>query len=169
MADTARDTFIAGLKDAYAMEKQAEDMMESMQNRLEDYPELRSRAGQHAEETRRQVGRLEQCLNDLGESPSSLKNLGTRLAGNVQSMIHGMTSDEVIKDTLAGYAFEHLEIASYRHLIAMAETLGEHRIADRCRQSLQEEQQMAQWIDQHLEETARQFMQRASSQARAAV
>jgi ferritin-like metal-binding protein YciE len=167
MADTARDTFIAGLKDAYAMEKQAEDMMNSMHTRLEDYPELRNRAGQHAEETRRHVARLEQCLSDLGESPSTLKNLGTRLAGNIQAMVHGMTSDEVIKDTLAGYAFEHFEIASYRHLITMAETLGENRIADACRQSLQEEQQMAEWLDQHLEETARQFMQRAS-QPRAA-
>jgi ferritin-like metal-binding protein YciE len=160
MANTARDTFIAGLRDAYAMEKQAADMMAGVRDRADAYPELKTRVARHLEETNQQIERLESCLNSIGEAPSTLKELATRTVGAVQNLVTWMTSDAVIKDSIAGYAFEHFEIASYRHLIAMAEVLGETRIADACRTSLAEEEEMARWLDQHMDETARRFMQR---------
>lgn len=163
MPSDARDIFVAGLKDAYAMEKQAKDMMTSQADRLEDYPMVRERAAQHAQETDRQIARLERALEVCGESPSALKNLALRTAGNIQAMMHGAASDEPIKDAISGYAFEHFEIASYRNLIVMAEALGENEIADLGRQSLQEEIAMADWLDEHMDELARQFMNRAGA------
>ncbi len=35
------------LRDAHAMEKQAESMLESMASRIDNYPELRARIEQH--------------------------------------------------------------------------------------------------------------------------
>jgi ferritin-like metal-binding protein YciE len=163
MTDTARKTFLAGLRDAYAMERQAKDMMASLAKRLEDYPALRSRAKQHEVETDEQIKRLERCLERLGQSPSTVKNLATRTIGALQSAVHGMVSDEVIKDTLTGFTFEHFEIAAYRQLITMADTLGERDVADALRASLHEEQAMAKWIDEHMDETVREFMQRAKA------
>ena len=50
------------LRDAHAMEKQAEKMLESMANRIENYPELRSRIEQHISETKNQLSQLESIL-----------------------------------------------------------------------------------------------------------
>ncbi|EFD6852775.1 ferritin-like domain-containing protein, partial [Escherichia coli] len=46
------------LRDAHAMEKQAEKMLESMASRIENYPELRSRIEQHISETKNQLSQL---------------------------------------------------------------------------------------------------------------
>jgi ferritin-like metal-binding protein YciE len=65
-------------------------------------------------ETDEQIKRLELCLERVGDSPSTPKNLATGTAAAFQGALHGMLSDEVIKDTLTGFAVEHSEIA-YRH------------------------------------------------------
>jgi ferritin-like metal-binding protein YciE len=163
MTDKARKTFLAGLRDAYAMEKQAKDMMASQTKRLEDYPALSARAKEHERETDEQIRRLERCLERVGDAPSTFKNLATRTIRALQSALHGMTSDEVIKDTLTGYTFEHFEIGAYRQLITMAETLGERDVAIALRASLGEEQAMAKWMDEHMDETVREFMQRSKA------
>ena len=43
------------LRDAHAMEKQAESMLESMASRIDNYPELRARIEQHLSETKNQL------------------------------------------------------------------------------------------------------------------
>ena len=160
MADTALHTFIAGLKDAYAMEKQSADMLKSQARRLKDYPEMQARAEQHAKETQQQIERLEKCLKLLDQSPSRFKDFATRTVGMVQSLVVGMTSDEIIKDSLASYTFEHLEIAAYRNLIVMAEALSHPAVAVLCRESLEEERAMVRWLDERMESTARDFIAR---------
>jgi ferritin-like metal-binding protein YciE len=132
MPDTARKIFLAGLRDAYAMEKQAKDMMRNQAKRLEDYPALRARAKQHESETDEQIKRLERCFERLDDSPSTLKNIATRTAAAFQGALHGMVSDEVIKDTLTGFTFEHFEIAAYRQLIAWPTALGNARSSTPC-------------------------------------
>lgn len=157
-----REVFIAGLRDAYAMEKQAKDMMESQANRLEDYPEMQARSAEHMRETEMQIERLSKCLEMIGESPSMFKELGTRAMATIQSLATAAASDEPIKDTLTGYAFEHFEIASYRSLIAFANHLGEQRMIPLLEDNLHEEQQMANWIDAHIERITEQFCQKAA-------
>src|SRR5215211_5171551 len=125
---------IAGLKDAYAMERQAEDMLSGQARRADDYPQVKNRLQQHAEETRQQQKRLEQCLDSLGESPSTLKDTFQRTIGAAQSLFNMSAQDEIIKHALADYAFEHFEIASYKGLIALAELNGEPRVAEVARQ-----------------------------------
>jgi ferritin-like metal-binding protein YciE len=43
MASTARDIFLAGLRNAHAMETQARELMERQSERLTDYPEVQAR------------------------------------------------------------------------------------------------------------------------------
>ena len=161
----ARDVFISGLKDAYALEQQTRDMMESQANRLEDYPDLQARASEHLRETENQIDRLRQCLEMIGESPSTLKKLGARTMGAMQSMVHATVTDEHIKDTLTGYGVEHLEIASYRSLIAFANRLGEQRMVPLLKESLHEEEAMADWVGKHIESITQQFCAQAEMPA----
>jgi len=163
VVDSTRDLLIAGLKDAYAMERQAEDMLTAQSKHFEDYPQVKARLDQHNAETRQQQKRLEQCLEDLEESPSILKDAAMRVVGNVQSMFNAAAQDAVIKDTLADYAFEHFEIASYKGLIALAELNGKQNIATTCRQSLEEERSMATWLDEHLVEVVTEHARRTET------
>jgi hypothetical protein len=62
-------------------------------------------------------------------------------------------SDEVLKNTLANFAFEYFEMAAYKSLIAMAEVLGDAKGAEAAKTCLAEEQAMAAWIDEHIAPT----------------
>ena len=163
MATSKRDTLIVGLRNAYALEGQALSTMENVHSRLENYPELKTGVAQHIEETRRQQQMVEQCLNRFGEEPSSLKEAAMKLAGNLQAMMHGMASDEVLKNLFALYAFEHFEIASYKSLIAMAQECGESEVSRTCGEILGQEQAAAQKLEALIEPISRTYLQREAA------
>lgn len=163
MATSKRDTLMVGLRNAYGLEGQALSTMENVHSRLEHYPELKAAVGQHIEETRRQQQMVEQLLHRFGEQPSTFKEMAMKLAGNMQAMVHAMTSDEVVKNLFALYAFEHFEIASYRSLIAMAEECGETDVIQTCRQILHQEEMTAQKLGQMIEPVTRAYMEREAA------
>ncbi|MFN7009165.1 MAG: ferritin-like domain-containing protein [Allorhizobium sp.] len=156
----ARTNLISWLRDAHAMEEQAETMLKAQFERIENYPELKARIGQHLEETRGQAEALRACLERMGESSSSLKDAAGKLAAMAQGMGGMFTSDEVVKGSMASYTFEHMEIASYRVLIAAAETVGDIDTADMCRGILEQEIAMADWLADNLPAVTRQFLLR---------
>src|SRR5690349_11121079 len=125
MATSVRDIYITGLQNAHALEAQAIQLCNRQVERYENYPELRERLREHAEESRRQQERIDQLLQALGTSPSTLKDIGTSIMGNMAAMGHAMAQDEVIKNCFANYAFEHYEIATYKALMEMAQAAGD--------------------------------------------
>ena len=131
--------------------------------RLENYPEMREQLRLHSEESRRQQERIDQILQSLGSSPSTLKDIGTSITGNLAAIGHALMPDEVIKNTFANYAFEHFEIAAYRSLLTMAEMAGDSRSPRLLQESLNEELRMAKWIEDNLDATTRRYMQLESS------
>jgi ferritin-like metal-binding protein YciE len=60
MANTARDVFVVGLRNAHAMEVQARELMERQSERLGDYPDVQVKVKEHLAETNQQLKRLEQ-------------------------------------------------------------------------------------------------------------
>jgi ferritin-like metal-binding protein YciE len=155
--DTARDLLVVGLRNAHAMESQAQELMERQIERTDEYPEVQSRLRQHLEETKQQIARLEDCLRLCDESESTLKDTATSLMGNVQAMMNAMAGDEILKNTFANSAFEHFEIAAYKSMLAMCERAGVD-ISAPLQQSLREEEAMAQWVDSHVEGITLQYL-----------
>jgi len=151
------------LKDAHAMEEQAEQMLTAQAKRLEHYPKLRDRITQHIEETRSQAERLKECLESQGESTSTMKDMGGKFAAMGQAIGGSMASDEVVKGGIASYAFEHFEIANYRALIAAADQLAETHVCEVCESILNEELAMAKWLEENLDDITRAFLTRAES------
>ncbi|EWG98303.1 ferritin-like domain-containing protein [Halomonas sp. BC04] len=149
------------LRDAHAMEKQAEKMLEAQASRLEHYPQLKTRIEQHLEETRGQTEKIEECISLLGADTSAVKDLGGKMAAFGQAMGGMMAGDEVVKGGMASYAFEHFEIASYKALIQAAEKASKPDIARICEGILKEEEAMAQWLAEHLDDTTRMFLERS--------
>jgi ferritin-like metal-binding protein YciE len=163
MAYDQREILITGLKNAYALESHAADVTQNQGARLGDYPELQRRVQQHHQETISQRDRVGALLEQLGESPSTVKDVVLRLVGNLQTMFHATADDEVLKGTFASVSLEHYEIAAYKSLIAMAETSGQQNVAQVCREILREEEAMAQFLDSNIEQITRTYMSKATS------
>src|ERR1043165_7639495 len=119
MTGVARDIFVTGLRNAHAMEIQARGLMERQSGRLDDYPEVKRRITEHLEETRIQIERLERCLEQCGESPSTLKDAAQSVLGNTMALMHSAAEDEILKNTFANNAFENFEIAAYKSLLEL--------------------------------------------------
>lgn len=159
-----REWLIQWLRDAHAMEEQAETMLNGLLNRIENYPELSNRISQHIEETKNQAARLKRCLDSLGEGSSMLKDAAGKLMAMGQAVSGVFAGDEVMKGSLASYTFEHMEIASYTILIAAAKSLGETEVASACEENLREEIAMAGWLKDKLPATTQQFLARAGQE-----
>ena len=115
---------------------------------------------QHLEESKQQAARIEELLAGLNTSHSTLKDMVTSFMGNMAAMGHAPASDEVVKNTLANYAFEHYEIAAYQGLLVVSEAAGQQAPALVLQQSLKEEQAMAQWIEDNLKPTMQRYIER---------
>jgi ferritin-like metal-binding protein YciE len=163
MTTQVTDNLDDWLRDAHAMEQQAEKMLTAQAERLEHYPALRQRIVQHIEETRWQQGMLDACLSRRGTSNSVIKDIGGKLMAFGQAAGGMMVSDEVVKGAMAGYVFENIEIATYTTLIAAAEAAGDTQTKSACEQILVQEHAMAKWLLEHLPQVTQEFLARAAT------
>jgi ferritin-like metal-binding protein YciE len=90
------DTLLAWLRDAHAMEQQAEQVLSSTANRIENYPELKARLESHCEQTRRRAELLRGCIEQHGSSTSAMKDTIAQVGGLVQAMSGLFVGDEVV-------------------------------------------------------------------------
>ena len=158
--ENVHQIFVVGVQNAHALEKEAIQIMERQLERLEHYPEMSQRLRQHLAETKEQEERLDRILDQLGTSRSVLKDWVTQLMGNAAAVAHVPMADEILKNTFANNAFENFEIAAYKSLITMAEAAGHNTFVAPLRQSLQEEQRMAQWLSDNVEAITRKYLER---------
>jgi ferritin-like metal-binding protein YciE len=151
MADQdIRDIFVTGLRNAHAMESQALAIMRPQVGRIENYPDVASRLQQHINETDRQLERLDQILEGMDEDRSTLKDTALAMAGSMAAIGHTVAPDEILKNSFANFAFENYEIAAYKSLLVLAQDVGDPRATALLNENLQEEEAMAEWLDQHL-------------------
>jgi ferritin-like metal-binding protein YciE len=153
----AHELYHTGLRNQHAVENQAIELLERQAGRMDEFPEMKARIQRHLEESRIQAQRLDQLLEQHGTSASSIKDTMMSFMGNMAALAHTPAPDEVIKNTLANFAFEHFEIAAYKSLIALAEQIGDANGVRLLKTSLQEEEAMAGWIDQNIAPTTLQF------------
>ncbi len=141
------------LRDAHAMEKQAESMLESMASRIDNYPELRARIEQHLSETKNQIVQLETILDRNDISRSVIKDSMSKMAALGQSIGGIFPSDEIVKGSISGYVFEQFEIACYTSLLAAAKNAGDTASIPIIEAILNDEKHMADWLIQHIPQT----------------
>jgi ferritin-like metal-binding protein YciE len=159
MAQTARDIFVIGLRNAHAMEVQARELMERQSERLDEYPEVKSRVTSHLSETNEQLRRLEECLEVCDESTSTLKDTAQSFMANMTAMGQSMAGDEILKNTFANDAFEHYEIAAYKSLLTLCRAAGVDSARPLLEASLKEEERMAAWVEANVEKVTMQYVE----------
>ncbi|GGF72592.1 YciE/YciF family protein [Paracoccus acridae] len=167
MTDAAYDVFIDGLRNAHAMENQALSIMQPQLNRLEHYPQVSALLDRHIRETEVQIQRLDQILESVNESASGLKDTMLSLSGSMAAVTHSMTTDEILKNSLANFAFEHFEIAAYTALMTAAEQANMTQALPLLKQNLDEELAMASDIHDGLPDVVRQYIALSASDQRA--
>lgn len=144
--DVVQSVFITGLKNAHGVEHQALALMDRQIDHLANYPEVSDMLRKHRVETEQQIERLDQILSTFDEKASAIKDLGLTIAGNMAAIAHVFTPDEVIKNSFANFAFENFEAAAYMSLLTLADLGSFATATPLLKQSLQEEQRMAQWV-----------------------
>ena len=151
---------MAWLRDARAMEEQSETILESQIARIKHYPHLKEKLQEHLTQTRRQSTLVRDCIQRRGGNTSMIKELAAKTIATAQGLSGLFVDDEVVKGSLALITFEHMEIASYRILIAAAEAIGDSQTAGVCRQILEEEEAMAAWLSDQVPGTVAKFLKR---------
>ena len=154
----AIDVLVANLRNAHALEKQVLAVLQPQLRLLRDYPDLHGKVSQHITDTQAQVKRLEKALKSCGTTPSLAKDALLSFMGIGQASVQGLSSDAVLKAVVADMMTEHLEIATYRMLIVLAELAGKNDLGPALKQSLLEEQEMADWFNDNLEHLTRRFI-----------
>lgn len=152
-----RDILVAGLHNTHALEMEALQIMNRQVERLQSYPELEQALRVHIRETEEQRRRLEEAMDELQESPSTIKEAIFGLMGNVAAVAHAAAKDEILKNMFANHAFENYEIAAYKSLIVIAEAAGFRNISG-FQQSLREEEAMAQKMKDLVEPITRKYI-----------
>jgi len=145
-----QDTMLAWLNDAHALELNLAQVLEHRVNDTKDHPQMQARIRQHLEETRRHAELVKGCIERMGGNTSTIKSTMGKIGGVMQGVSTGMAKDEMVKNALADYASEQFEIASYTSLIAGAQALGDTQTAQVCRQILNDEMEMARFLEQQI-------------------
>ena len=158
--DTGKKILLEWLKDAHAMEKQAIEILKRQAERTESYPEVQSKMQEHLEQSREQAARVKECIERLGGDTSAVKEGMAKFMGNASALANSAAGDEIVKNGIADYTFEHFEMAAYRALVAAAEEVGEDEVRSVCAEILEEEKAMARWLEKHLPHLTQQYLQR---------
>ena len=153
-----KQTLIAWLRDAHAMERASADTLDRMADRLARFPELAGGFREHWEQTRGQVQRIDACLKKLGSDTSTFKDLATRFIGITQAYAVSVAPDEVVKDCLAAYSWRYFEIAAYISLGAAALSLEEPDVARMCDDHVKQERAMADWLERQIPQVTLEYL-----------
>lgn len=154
----SKQTLVAWLRDAHAMERASVDALDRLADRLSRFPDLAAGFRENWRVSMSQVEAIERCLKALGSDTSTFKDLASRFMGIAQSYAVAVAPDEVVKDCLAAYAYRNFEIAVYLSIGAAALTLEEPDVARMCETHLQQERAMVAWLERQIPEVTVEFL-----------
>jgi ferritin-like metal-binding protein YciE len=140
---TKREQFIQWLGDAHAMEVGIVTTLEKHFADAKGMPRVRAALKKHLAETKRHAKEMEKALAAMGGSHPVMKEGLSKMANLAAGLMTTAAADTIVKNAIADFATEHLEIACYTSLIATATALGETKIAAVCKGILREEVAMA--------------------------
>jgi ferritin-like metal-binding protein YciE len=162
------DILISWLKDAHAMEQAAISILEMQSKRLRHYPRVEAKVIEHLEVTREQAKQVKSCLQRHNADTSAMKDLMGRFTGGMNALVtNAAMGDEAVKAGIADYAFENMEIVTYRTLIATANLAGDDETRKICEEILGQEQEMADWLGREMAAITHTFLGRSAIAAQA--
>ena len=143
MKETLNALFEEEIRDLYDAEKQLVKALPKMAKAAQS-EELKQGFQEHLEQTKGQVGRLEQVFESIGakargKSCEAMKGLVEEGSDAMSEMDEGELRDLMLIG--AGKRVEHYEMAAYQTCIRLAEALGNETAAELLRETLSEEEE----------------------------
>ncbi|MXP67713.1 ferritin-like domain-containing protein [Pantoea sp. Aalb] len=157
----SEENFLDWVKDAHAMEKQAESMLEKMASRLESYSSFKERIEEHIKETHEHQILVQNIIDHYCSSRSLFKDVAGKLCAFGQSIGGMMARDEIIKNAISNNVFEHFEIASYTSLITAALHINDTKSVQIFKRIREQEIAMADWTITNLPNITEQYLIRS--------
>lgn len=150
--ESLRELFIEELQDLYSAENQ---ILEALPKMIEEAssPELKAGFSQHLEQTRNQVARLDQIFDQLGKDVDRKDKTCKGMKGIIkdnEDLLDEDAEPEVLDAGMIAGAqrVEHYEIAGYGTVRTYAQLLGRQDWARLLEQTLEEEKQTDQKLNQ---------------------
>ncbi|MDQ3837099.1 MAG: ferritin-like domain-containing protein [Thermoproteota archaeon] len=163
-----KDKVVEHLNEMLSAENAAVDRLDS---RIQEclLPEGKQQLQHHQDETRQHQERLRQIIVDLGGSPTdskaelptlrlptgmlakkTLTDMAKSITGGGGGDTNPMREELELMHTKEDYGIEHVEIIAYRTLTHLCERLGIKNAIPLLKQSMQEEESMANWIETNM-------------------
>ncbi|QHS61901.1 YciE/YciF ferroxidase family protein [Chitinophaga agri] len=138
------ELFVDQLKDIYWAEKNLVKALGKMQKAATS-EELKDAIATHLEQTRGQVGRVEQVFESIGQTAKAKKCPAMEgLIAEGQEVIEDTEEDSAVRDAgliICCQKIEHYEIASYGSLRTLAGRMGHDEAVQLLEQTLNEEKE----------------------------
>src|SRR4051794_11153766 len=146
---TAHELFTHELSDMLDAERK---FLEITGNMAEEAtrPDLKKGFEAHRAQTEKQIERLEQCFEELGEEPENSECAGVKgLMEEHQNFQQEDPSEDILDifDATAAIKGERYEISAYESLIRLADMMEHKKVSKLLNQSLKEEEQMLKKLD----------------------
>ncbi len=162
MTDLAREHIRIWLRDAHAMEDQAEQLFTGQSERMIEYPDAQKKLLLEANYAKEHQAMLSIRIQQLGSSTSLIKDMGAKLIANIQNFSGFAMDDEPVKAILALHTFTQMAIGSYQILIAAALNVDDDETFQVCKTILSQSQIRALWIEDQLAPITRAFLKKSN-------
>lgn len=164
------ELFTRWMNEAYRMELSIMPILEHHISDAEGHPDLQARLQAHLHATHHHADLVRSCLERLGKSapsgdttstsPGDAPVAATRSSG-VHDVANGgngdgsvvansLSGELLIKDGLNDFSTEQYEIATYKALVTAARDLGQMECERSFQEILNDEREMADWLDVNL-------------------
>jgi len=165
---TLQEKFVHGLGDIYDAEHRFLEAQQTMLPKA-TAETVKTALETHITETEEQISNLEQVFEILGLPAKRVACDGaTGIVKEGDSLVKETSGVPTLTDLaiVGGCSkVEHYEIASYRGLIAAAETMGQADVVKLLTKNLQQEEKTAQTLEQSMPTLLKQAAQSASATA----
>lgn len=151
--DSLQQQLVKYLTDVHSTEQNALSTLRAGAESVDD-PQLATVFREHLAETEEHERLVRQRLDALDASPSTFKDVAQKGIAAVTGAVANAAPDTAGKMAIQAFAFEHLEIASYRMLRQVAERAADHATVQVADQILVQERAAAEKLSALLEQVA---------------
>lgn len=148
MPSTVDELLVRQLDEAYAMEQTVAKLLDGMIRTTSD-PSVVTDLETHKQETEEHAEKLRRCLEGHGESPSTVKEALGALAALAKAPADMVRGEQEMRNARDGFATEHLEIATYRVIEALAKAADDKQALQVARENIADEDRMAARIQRN--------------------
>jgi ferritin-like metal-binding protein YciE len=151
--DDIQEQIVKYLRDLHSTEENAITQLKSGAEAVED-PTLAGVLREHLKETEEHEKLVRERLEALDSGPSTVKDVAQKGAAALTGMVSGAAPDTTGKIAIQAFAFEHLEIASYRSLRTVAQRAGDTQTVALADRILVQEERAATRVGELIEQAA---------------